>query len=74
MTGEMYQVRYQLGGTGKVHRSFWSALRDLRTSRRLARKSGDEQGIMLVKFNALYSDFSNVVPLTDAEKAAVEAV
>lgn len=72
MTNVMYQVRYQLGGAGKVHHSFEVAVRDLQASRRSARKSHDEQSITLVKFDDLYSDFSNVLSLTDAERASVE--
>lgn len=69
----MYQVRYQLGGAGKVHQSFDSALRDLRASRRRARKNGDLQAVTLIKFDDLYSDFSNILSLTDAESAAIKA-
>lgn len=74
MTNVMYQVRYQLGGAGKAHRSFDAAVRDLQASRRSARRRHDEQAITLAKFDDLYSDFSNILPLTDAERASVEAV
>jgi hypothetical protein len=72
MAKEMYQVRYQLGGAGKVHRSFRAAILDLHTSVRSARRGGDLQAITLVKFDDLYSDHSHVIALTDAEQASVE--
>ena len=63
----MYQVTYQLGGAGNVHRSFAAAIQDLRQSRRAANRSDDCQSITIRKFDDLYSDHSNTLPLTDEE-------
>jgi len=69
-----YQVTFELGGAGEVRGSFDAAIKDLRSSIRAARNGGDLQGIGLRKFTNRYSDYSDELPLTDEETAAVEAL
>jgi hypothetical protein len=47
MTATTYYVAYQLGSTGRPHRSLRAAIRDLDQSRREARRNGDQQAIVL---------------------------
>ena len=60
----MYQIAYQLGAYGSIHRTISRAVRAMLRAQRAAHRGGDLQAITIVR--------TDDEPLTEAEMLAIE--
>jgi len=73
---DIYQISYQLGGTGSTHRKLSAAIRAMHQAQRRADRGGDEQGIGItaITYPADGTDpWGLDRPLTDAEMEAIQS-